>query len=72
MNKASKPYGISVSLPENDPMSAAHLLGDEWMGMRWFETPQQRDTAYEEMLDHPRYYRIGDAPSVLLKKIDPD
>jgi len=71
MSTAEKEYGISVKLPENDPMSAPHLLGDDWAGTRWFESAEERDAAFSEMQNHPRYYRRGDSPSILLEKLDP-
>jgi len=66
----SKKFGISVKLPESDPMSAPHLLGDDWAGERWYSSAEERDVALERMANHPRYYRIGDAPSIILEKID--
>ena len=78
MNKAipkspdGKPYGIRVDLPENDPMCAPHLLGDEWAGTRWFESAVARDEALESMRIQPGYYRRGDSPSIILSVIDPD
>jgi len=66
-----KPYGIAVSLPQGDPMSAPHLLGDEWSGTRWFATKQERDNALAAMQQQPAYYRKGDTPSVQLSTIDP-
>ena len=71
MSAARKDFGISVKMPENDPMSAPHLLGDDWNSTRWFESAAERDAALVEMKNHPRYYRIGDAPSIILEKIDP-
>lgn len=71
MSAAEKNYGISVKLPENDPMSAPHLLGDEWSGTRWFTSAEERDQALVDMQNHPRYYRRGDSPSIVLEKIDP-
>lgn len=68
---ATKSFGISVSMPDNDPMSAPHLLGDDWAGTRWYDTAEERDTAFDAMQNHPRYYRKGDTPSIVLEKIDP-
>lgn len=66
-----KPYGISVELPEGDPMSAPHLLGDEWSGTRWFSTAEERDGILESMKRQPAYYRKGDTPSIRLDVINP-
>lgn len=71
MSTATKTFGISVKLPENDPMAAPHLLGEDWSGTRWYTTAEERDVAFDSMKDHPRYYRKGDVPSILLEKIDP-
>ena len=66
-----KPYGIAVSLPEGDPMSAPLLLGDEWSGTRWFATAEDRNAALTAMKNQPVYYRKGDTPSIELKTLDP-
>ncbi len=70
MNDTNKKFGISIKLPDNDPMSAAHLLGDDWVGERWFDSAAARDAAIEDMQNHPRYYRKGDTPSIVLSKLD--
>ncbi len=68
---SDKPFGIRVDLPKDDPMSAPHLLGDDWAGTRWFESAELRDAAMEAMRRQPNYYRRGDTPSVVLSAIDP-
>lgn len=70
MEPDDKPFGIRVCLPENDPFTAGHLLGDDWAGYRWYHTAAERDAAFIDMQDHPRYYRWGDRPSIRLEKID--
>ena len=65
-----KPFGIVVELPENDPLSAPHLLGDKWEGARWFATEEERDKAFDNMLSQPGYYRQGDKPSIRLSKVE--
>lgn len=67
-----KKFGIRVSLPNGDTMAASHLLGDSWETFRWFQTAEKRDEAYLEMERQPPYYRRGDAPTVVLEKIDKD
>lgn len=62
-------FGVRVSMPENDPFSAPHLLGDSWSNERWFETEQERDQALLSMETQPAYYRKGDLPSVILEKV---
>lgn len=71
MTAATKTFGISVKMPENDPMAASHLLGDDWTGTRWYLTAEERDVAFDAMNNHPRYYRRGDTPSIVLEKINP-
>jgi len=66
-----KPYGIVVSLPEGDPMSAPHLLGDTWTGTRWFASAEERNAVLASMKKQPGYYRVGDSPSVQLETVDP-
>ncbi|MGQ7845487.1 hypothetical protein ACUNV4_13475 [Granulosicoccus sp. 3-233] len=67
-----KRYGIMVQIPENDPMSAPHLLGENWSRTRWYDTEAARDLAFDDMLSQPRNYRIGDIPSIRLSKIASD
>jgi hypothetical protein len=64
-----KRFGILVEMPENDPMSAPHLLGDNWSSTRWFDEESARDVAFEQMSQQPGYYRKGDKPSIRLTKI---
>ncbi|OED35564.1 hypothetical protein AB833_29730 [Chromatiales bacterium (ex Bugula neritina AB1)] len=65
-----KKFGIKVSLPNGDTMSAAHLLGDEWESTRWFADEKLRDEALAEMKQQPPYYRKGDTPTVVYEKIE--
>lgn len=51
-------------------MAAPHLLGEDWIGERWYSTAEERDRAFIMMQTQPPYYRQGDAPSVVLEKID--
>lgn len=69
---AGKQFGIRVELPDNDPLSAPHLLGTDWTGTRWYDTEIARDVAMDGMLKQPGYYRKGDTPSVRLTKISAD
>ena len=63
---SSRRFGIRVELPDNDPMRAGHLLGEDWAAMRWFDSEEARDRAFDGMLNQPGYYRKGDSPSVQL------
>ena len=71
MNDPSKRFGIAVRMPPDDPLSAPHLLGEDWTGTRWYESAAARDAALEAMRRQPRYYRDGDSPSIVLEPIDP-
>ena len=64
-------YGIRITLPFGDTMSAPHLLGPDFEALRWYESRAARDEAFEAMQRHPNYYRSGDAPTQVLSKIDP-
>ena len=70
LDESARRYGIVVTMPPGDPMSAPHLLGAEWSGTRWYESAEARDAALVEMRRHPRYYRIGDVPSIELTPIE--
>ena len=63
-------YGIRITLPDDDPMRAAHLLGDEWETVRWYDTEAARDRALREMQRQPGYYRRGDSPTQILTKTE--
>jgi len=71
MTDNSKPFGVKVELPENDPFRMPHLLGDDWAGVRWFATAQERDQAMDSILKQPSNYRQGDKPSIIVTPIDP-
>jgi hypothetical protein len=45
---AKKRFGIRCTLPPDDPMSAPHLLGPDWVAERLYATEQERDDAMEE------------------------
>ena len=64
-------YGIRITLPPGDTMSAPHLLGPDFEAFRWYETREARDEAFEAMRRPPGYYRSGDVPAQVLSKIDP-
>ena len=62
-----RPFGIRVSLPENDTLR--NVLGDSWERMHWYATEQERDSAFEKMATRHGYYRTTDAPTQVLEKI---
>lgn len=65
-----KRYGIRLTLPEHDPMRAAHLLGPEWEACKWYETEKERDEAFVQMRREHMYSRRGDVPSMVAEKIE--
>jgi hypothetical protein len=65
-----KHFGIRITLPEGDTMSAAHLLGPGWESFRWFETADQRDGAFEEMQRQLPIYRRHDRITQVLEKVE--
>ena len=64
-----KKFGIRITLPPGDTLSVAHLLGENWEGFRWFDTEDERDAAYRDMIRQPGYYRAGDTPTQQLEKV---
>lgn len=66
----TKRYGIRITLPPTDPMRAPHLLGEDWEALRWFDTEEERDAAFEDMNRRIEYYRNGDEPSQVLTKVE--
>ena len=62
-----RPFGIRVSLPENDTLR--NVLGDSWERLHWYVTEQERDSAFEKMATRHGYYRTTDAPTQVLEKI---
>lgn len=62
-----RPFGIRVSLPENDTLR--NVLGNDWERLHWFATEQERDSAYTKMAARHGYYRTTDSPTQVLEKI---
>lgn len=65
-----KKYGIKITLPPGDTMAAPHLLGESWEAYRWFDSEEERDHAYQEMLELPPYYRRDEDPTQILTRIE--
>lgn len=65
-----KKYGIKITLPPGDTMAAPHLLGEGWEAYRWYESREERDKAYREMLERPPYYRRDEDPTQVLIKVE--
>lgn len=70
MNTSSKKrFGLRCTLPPDDPMSAPHLLGPDWVAERWYASEQERDEALTGFADEHLYSRRGDKPSVIYTKV---
>lgn len=65
-----KRFGIRKTLAHDHPRRQSHLLGDDWEAFDWFDSPEARDDAYEEMLREHRYSRRGDVPRLEIEKVD--
>ncbi len=65
-----KKFGIRATMPDTDPMRAAHLLGEDWEYFRWYDSMEARDEAFAEMNRRIVYYRNGDFPSQILTKVE--
>ena len=63
-----KPWGIRLSLPENDPMRT--LLGSDWEQYQWFATEAAREAKLEQLRRQFAYYRAGDRPSFVLERVN--
>ncbi|HET6724955.1 MAG TPA: hypothetical protein VFH85_02990 [Gammaproteobacteria bacterium] len=65
-----KKYGIRLTMPEDDPMRAEHLLGPNWESCKWFQSEKERDEAFVQMRREHLYSRRGDIPSIVPEKIE--
>lgn len=65
-----KKYGIRVTLPTGDSMSAAHLLGNGWESFRWYTTEEERDHALAEMSRQLPNYRRTDQITQVLERVE--
>lgn len=65
-----KKYGIRVTLPDGDFLSAPEFLGKDFESYRWFETEEERDRALREMKRHMPNYRRTDFATQILEKTE--
>lgn len=65
-----KPFGIRVTMPDNDPMAMPHLLGSDWESFRWYKTAEERDRALADMMREHQFSRRGDRPSIQCEPVD--
>lgn len=64
---ADQPYGIRVTLPQEDSLN--RLLGADWEKFHWYATESERDRAFNDMAKRHGYYRVSDSPSQILEKV---
>lgn len=62
------PYGIRISLKDNDPFRK--LLGPDWHRLHWYRTAEERDAALAEMSRRHDYSRPADAPTLVFSKVE--
>lgn len=62
-----KPFGIRVTLPENDTLRK--VIGNDWEQLHWYATEAERDAAFDNMAKRHGYYRKTDNPTQVLEKI---
>lgn len=67
---SAKHFGIRCTLPPDDPMAAAHLLGPKWEAFRWFDTAAERDAFLADYGREHLYSRPGDTPSIVYTKVE--
>lgn len=60
----SQKYGVKMTLQENSPLSAEHLLGDQFASERWFDTKEERETFLESYQKPYIYFRRSDATTM--------
>jgi hypothetical protein len=65
-----KKYGVKITMPEDDPLRAPHLLGPDWSAERWFETSDERDAWIAGEQHEHLYSRRGDIQSQRYEKIE--
>jgi hypothetical protein len=65
-----KQYCIRVTLPAEEFLTAAHLLGKDWQSYRCFDTAEERDRQFEQMQELPPYYQRDESPLQVLEKVE--
>jgi hypothetical protein len=64
---AEKRFGIRVTLPPGDTLQ--RLVGDDWEMLHWYASEEERDAAFDNMVERHGYYRDTDNPTQVLEKI---
>jgi hypothetical protein len=67
-SEAPRPFGVRVSLKENDPFR--RVLGPDWHRLHWYPTAEARDAALAEMSRRHEYSRAKDAPTLTFTKVE--
>ena len=65
-----KKYGIRITLTQENPMRAEHLLGPDWESFRWYVSAAERDEALTDVNRHMPNYRQGDRQAQIAEKVD--
>jgi hypothetical protein len=65
-----KRYGIKITMPPGHTFTLNHLLGDDFVRYRWYDTAKERDEALEAMRNPPPYYREGDQLRLVYTKVE--
>lgn len=60
-------FGIRVTLPPGDTLRK--IVGNDWERLHWYQSEDERDSAFEHMAARHGYYRNTDNPTQVLEKI---
>ena len=63
-----QPYGIHISLAENDPFR--RLVAENWEVFHWFTNAADRDATLADMSRRHEYSRRGDVPTLRYKPVE--
>lgn len=67
---SDRKYGIRITLTQENPMRAEHLLGNDWESVRWYDSAAARDEAYDDVTRHMPNYRRGDHTAQVVERIE--
>lgn len=63
-------FGIRVTLTDDNPLRADHLLGSDWAAWHWFDTESEREKALGDMERRLPNYRDGDDPGQITTRVE--
>lgn len=66
----SQKYGVKMTLQENSPLSAEHLLGEQFAAERWFDTKEERSEFLKSYKTPFIYYRRSDSTTLNYKLLE--